>query len=77
MVSETEATPVLKDFFARPAEEQQDFLQQTWCNQCMEMDLGMKNPQEYEVGERTWIEGDCVKCGAKIITEIVVEDDEE
>ncbi|MCO4785819.1 hypothetical protein [Marinomonas atlantica] len=77
MANETEVTSVLKDFFARPAEERQDFLQQTWCNQCMEMDLGMKNPQEYKAGERTWIEGDCVKCGTKIITEIVVEDDEE
>ncbi|WP_417553668.1 hypothetical protein [Marinomonas fungiae] len=77
MSNETEATPVLKNFFDRSIEEQQDFLQQTWCNECMEMDLGMKNPQEFEAGDRAWIEGECVKCGTKIITELVYEDDEE
>lgn len=77
MTNDTETKPVLKDFFARPLEEQQDFLQQTWCNECMEMDLGMKNPQEFETEERTWIEGECVKCGAKVVTELVFEDDEE
>lgn len=77
MANEAEVTPVQKDFFARPIEEQNDFLQMTWCNECMEMDLGMKNPQEFEAGERAWIEGECVKCGSKVVTELVFEDDEE
>ncbi|EAQ66832.1 hypothetical protein MED121_12930 [Marinomonas sp. MED121] len=65
---------VERDFSRRSAEEQQDFLSQTWCNTCMEVDLGMKNPKEYESESRVWIEGECVKCGQITITEIVEED---
>ncbi|AEF54309.1 hypothetical protein [Marinomonas posidonica] len=67
---------VARDFSARPLEEQQDFMTQTWCNQCMEVDLGMTDPQEFESQGRIWIEGNCVKCGEKTVTEIVEEDDE-
>tara|TARA_R110002167_G_scaffold143811_4_gene333399 strand:+ start:1851 stop:2084 length:234 start_codon:yes stop_codon:yes gene_type:complete len=66
-----------RDFFARPVEEQNDFLHQTWCNHCMEVDLGMKNPKEFETKDRVWIEGDCLKCGHSTITEIVEDDEEE
>ncbi|WP_421853931.1 hypothetical protein [Marinomonas sp.] len=69
-------TVVERDFFARPVEEQDDFLAQTWCNHCTEVDLGMTNPKEFESKDRVWIEGDCVKCGNSTVTEIV-EDDEE
>ena len=65
---------VERDFFARSEEEQKDFLSQTWCNTCMEVDLGMKNPKEYESESRVWIEGQCVKCNEVTITEIVEED---
>ena len=66
---------VERDFSARPIEEQQDFLMQTWCNQCMEVDLGMKNPKEFETPDRVWIEGECLKCGHSTITEIVEEEE--
>ena len=65
---------VERDFSLRSVEEQQDFLSQTWCNNCMEVDLGMKNPKEYESESRVWIEGECLKCGEITITEIVEED---
>lgn len=65
---------VERDFSMRSIEEQQDFLTQTWCNNCMEVDLGMKNPKEYESESRVWIEGECLKCGEITITEIVEED---
>lgn len=77
MADDIEEQPILKDFFARPLEEQQDFMMQTWCNECMEMDLGMVNPKEFETSARSWIEGECIKCGTKVITEIVYEDDED
>ncbi|MBM6550439.1 hypothetical protein [Marinomonas ostreistagni] len=76
MTNTNEETPVAKDFFARPVEEQNDFLSQTWCNQCQEMDLGMKNPKEFETSSRFWIEGECVKCGSPVVTEIQYEDEE-
>lgn len=63
-----------RDFSARSIEEQHDFLSQTWCNYCMEMDLGMINPKEFETKDRVWIEGECKKCGQSTITEIVEED---
>ncbi len=68
-----------RDFNLRPEEEQQAFLDQTWCNECMEVDLGMKNPKEYEENGRVFIEGECLKCGSAVVTEIVdgVDEDEE
>ena len=59
-----------RDFYARTPEDQQDFLTQTWCNNCMEADLGMKEPQEYELDDVIYIEGKCNKCGEMVITEI-------
>ncbi|MCV2402304.1 hypothetical protein OFY17_05315 [Marinomonas sp. C2222] len=59
-----------RDFFSRPLEVQEDLLQQTWCNNCAEVDLGMKNPKEYESKDRVWIEGECLKCGQSTVTEI-------
>ena len=63
-----------RDFYQRDEEDQQAFLTQTWCNHCMEADLGMKNPQEYELNGVVYIEGNCVNCGATVTTEIA--DDE-
>ncbi|MFP8968501.1 hypothetical protein ACKC9G_18110 [Pokkaliibacter sp. CJK22405] len=59
-----------RDFLRRPADEQQDFLTQTWCDQCMEADLGMTDPQEYKEQGIVFIEGKCTKCGQAVITEI-------
>ena len=37
-----------RDFYARDKDDQEAFLTQTWCNECMAVDLGMKEPTEYE-----------------------------
>ena len=63
-----------RDFYARPEDEQQAFLTQTWCNNCQEIDLGMKDPKEYELNGVVVIEGKCKKCGEPIITEIADDD---
>ncbi|MCB5162169.1 hypothetical protein [Marinomonas algarum] len=75
MSDRLEETKIERDFTARSTEEQKDFLSQTWCNQCMEVDLGMTNPREYESKDRVWIEGECVRCGHLTVTEIVEEDE--
>lgn len=62
------------DFYQRDPEEQQAFLENTWCNTCMEMDLGMKEPREYEKGGVIYIEGKCVKCGDLVTTELADDD---
>lgn len=62
-----------RDFYARTEEDQNDFLSQTWCNNCMAADLGMKEPQEYELDGVVYIEGKCTKCGEPVVTEIADE----
>ncbi len=52
-----------RDFNARAEEEQQAFLEQTWCDECQEVNLGMKNPSEYLLKGTVFIEGECNRCG--------------
>ncbi|MFK4753397.1 hypothetical protein [Oceanobacter antarcticus] len=63
-----------RDFFAREKDDQDAFLSQTWCNECMEADLGMVEPQEYEMDGVVVVEGKCAKCGSAILTEIADDD---
>ena len=63
-----------RDFYARNKDDQDAFLSQTWCNTCMEVDLGMKEPQEYELNGVVYIEGKCAKCGDLVTTEIADDD---
>lgn len=64
-----------RDFYARDVEEQAAFLSQTWCQHCMAADLGMIEPEEYEVDERVFVAGKCVQCGNAVVTELVEGDD--
>ena len=66
-----------RDFYQRSEEEQASFLEQTWCNNCQEVDLGMTDPEEYEQEGIIFIEGKCKKCGQKVVTELVPEGDED
>ncbi|TBR41086.1 hypothetical protein CBF23_010780 [Marinomonas agarivorans] len=59
-----------RSFTDRPQDEQEALLTYTWCNYCMEVDLGMQNVKEYQSEDRVWLEGDCIKCNNKVITEI-------
>lgn len=63
-----------RDFYAREKEDQEAFLTQTWCNECMAVDLGMKEPQEYEQNGVVYVEGKCVKCDNQVTTEIADDD---
>ncbi|WP_293265829.1 hypothetical protein [Neptunomonas sp.] len=63
-----------RDFLLRDKEEQQAFLEQTWCDKCQEADLGMHTPLEYELDGTIYIEGTCSKCGEQVFTELT--DDE-
>lgn len=65
---------VERDFFSRDVDDQQAFLTQTWCNQCMAADLGMVEPVEYEIDGIIFVEGKCKKCGSDICTEIADDD---
>ncbi len=68
---------ISRDFFARDPDEQADFLHNTWCNTCREIDLGMVHPVEYELLARIFIEGQCAVCGEPSITELVEGDEDD
>lgn len=65
-----------RDFYARDPEEQRDFLTNTWCNECQEVDLGMTDPEEYEFMHRIFVDGKCVRCGTVTTTEIIEDEGE-
>lgn len=65
-----------RDFYQRSEEEQASFLEQTWCNKCQEVDLGMTDPEEYELDGNVCVDGKCKKCGETVTTEIFGEDEE-
>ena len=67
---------VERDFYQRGAEEQASFLEQTWCNKCQAVDLGMTDPEEFELEGVVMIEGKCKKCGETVTTEIFGEDED-
>lgn len=71
MSKEKEAlNKIERSFSERPQDDQEALLKYTWCNTCMEVDLGMKSAREFELEERVWIEGECLKCGEVVITEL-------
>lgn len=61
---------VLRDFDARPLDEQQAFLQHTWCDHCQMADLGMDQVREYEYQGVVLIEGRCLQCREPVYTEL-------
>lgn len=63
-----------RDFSARSEEDQQAFLEQTWCDNCQQVNLGMTDPQEYEHKGVVYIEGRCKACGEVILTELTDDD---
>lgn len=60
-----------RDFTARPVQEQQWLIRDTWCNNCQQPDLGMVEPVEYEDGGQVYVAGRCAKCGLEVISEII------
>lgn len=63
-----------RDFNARPADERQAFLEQTWCDACMEPNLGMHGVCEYELEKTIFVEGKCNRCKQPVVTELTDED---
>jgi hypothetical protein len=62
-----------RNFFARSPAEQQMLTEDSWCDVCVQADLGMRDPREFEEAGKIVIEGFCKKCGSPIrnyLTEI-------
>ena len=62
-------------FEARPSDEQQWMIENTWCDTCQEADLGIVEPMEFELDDKVFIEGCCKKCGAIVTSEVVEKED--
>lgn len=71
MSDKAELEKIPRVFTERTAEDQASLLQFTWCDQCQAVDLGMTDPQEYQLGEQIWLEGRCKNCGEIIATEVI------
>ncbi len=52
--------------------ERNMYLEDTWCNECSEADLGIVNPEMYIEDDRKFISGNCKSCGTQCISEIIV-----
>ncbi len=59
-----------RDFYSRTEEDQTSLLTHTWCDACQEVDLGMSDPEEYELRNTIFIEGRCLRCGGSVYTEL-------
>ncbi len=59
-----------RDFNAREAGEQAWLRQNTWCDECQAADLGMRDPIEYEEEGLVYVEGTCLRCGSRVVSEI-------
>ena len=64
-----------RDFKARPLREQKWMLNNTWCDECGEADLGMHSPHEYEENGQIFVEGLCRRCGRVVLSEVRDEND--
>jgi hypothetical protein len=53
---------VERDFNQRTPQERRWLLENSWCDNCQEADLGMKDPKEYQEDGVLYVEGRCVKC---------------
>lgn len=63
-----------RDFTARPAKEQQEFIDNTWCEHCLKENLGLVEPEEYELSGVIFIEGKCKQCAKIVVTELTDEE---
>ena len=62
---------VLYDFQKRTTKEQEIFTQVTWCDSCFFDNLGMLDPIEFKIGDKTFLEGKCSRCGTVVRSEII------
>ena len=71
MVERGEPGRVARRFESRSISEQGWLVDNTWCESCGMYDLGMLDPEEYELDGRIFIEGRCRVCGRELKSEIV------
>lgn len=63
-----------RNFYERSLEEQALLLKHTWCDQCQAQDIGMVEPEEYELSEGLFLQGRCLRCANPVLTELTEDD---
>jgi hypothetical protein len=69
-----EMTRKERDYSLRSQVERVGFEKDTWCDKCQEADLGLIEPREFEENDRIFIEGKCLSCGGRVVSEIIIKD---
>jgi hypothetical protein len=59
-----------RDFNSRDPKDREELMYHSWCDVCQQVDLGMTDPQEYELHGIVFIEGRCQVCSNPVYTEI-------
>jgi hypothetical protein len=70
----TNSDRIERDFTQRSADDQQAFIELTWCDQCQKENLGLFDPCEYEHAGVVYIEGKCNQCKTLVVTELTDEE---
>lgn len=61
---------ISREFLLRDEWEREELLGNMWCDYCAADDLGLDNPDEYEVRGTVYLEGQCKNCGRTIVSAI-------
>jgi hypothetical protein len=59
-----------RDYSQRSPEEIVWFEKNTWCDNCNEADIGMRDVIEYDENGLIYVEGKCIKCNQVVRSEI-------
>jgi hypothetical protein len=59
-----------RDFSSRDEWDQLDLVSVMWCDYCGKDNVGIDEPDEYEVSGVVYLEGECQECGQTIVSTI-------
>lgn len=59
-----------RDFFLRDESERAWMIESTWCSSCRLPDLGIDEPQEFEIDGQIYLEGRCRICRRVLTSEV-------
>lgn len=59
-----------RNFRSRPESEQAWLCEHTWCDNCRSADIGMSDPVEYEEDGVVRVEGRCLQCAMRVVSEV-------
>ena len=61
---------ISRDFSSRDEWDQLDLVSVMWCDYCGRDNVGIDEPDEYEVNGVVYLEGECRECGQTVVATI-------